>query len=502
MLVTLARSPLERMAPPGARRSHAPAPQDIVELSDSRPSDEPKQRKHWKTALAAGLMAAGAVAGIIGVTIPGGQSVLSHTEPVQVVDGYGQYRFRQPLFELNQKALRVKLEIPPEMQNNQNVSVQIVASDSAGARQVTNWNAGLPVAENPNYDPKKGILTLTYDPTSAGESFQGGTELGFDPSLLMHDVRVRVVSPNDGVVKLTEARIVKSDARPTPPGVERPLLQKGQPRPLTPSQMKHGVSRYIVFGDLHRWDEVKPQMERTLAAQQQNGLDSFRWLGGLDVRQTAGGVRVSEREMQAMREAVELADRYGQKNFIFTLLDGAIPNQTVQNAMNDPAARKGLVESLRPFVREFGNRGIIWDVANEIHGVADVNESDRQALVEDLVRMIHQEAPRDSITVGVQNYRELRHWTYLSEKFPNAKFLYTFHLYEDIDRIPNAWDLNVPPDAEIGITEADPARGMQHQIDVAARKGYSWMLFWEDARFDYTPEAHGQILKESFRPSR
>ncbi len=490
-------SPLERKAPPGARvRLPAGSSPDTVELGKTAPAqEEEKPRKlTWKHGLAAGLMAAGAVAGIIGVTIPGGHSVLDREQPLVVSDGYGEFSFEQPVFDLHDKALQVKIAIPEELRGHQDVSVGIVAQDSAGARQTTNWNAGLPVAENPNY--RDGVLTLTYDPTSAGESFQGGTELGFDPGLLMQNVKVRVSSPTDGVLKITEARIVKSDAVTTAAAEERPLLRVGgKPRPLKVAQVKHGVSRYIVFGDLHDWKTVQPGLEKTFAEQQKNGLDSFRWLGGLDTRATAGGVRVGPSEIQAMHEALDLADQYGQKNFIFTLLDGAIPNQTIQRAMHDPAARKALVEKLRPFVREFGDRPIVWDLVNEIHGVADVSEAERQALVNDLVTMVHQEAPGATITVGVQNYRELRHWTYLSEKFPDTKFLYTFHLYEDVDKIPNAWDLNLPPNASVGITEADPARGMAHQVQTAARKGYTWMLFWEDARFDYTPEAHARALR-------
>lgn len=485
----LSSSSLERMAPPGARRL-APRP-DRVELSGAvAPSEEkPVRRLTWKHGLAAGLMAAGAVAGIIGVTLPGGESLLE--APVAV---NGSYTFPQPVLDVRDKAVQLQIQVPPELRERGDVSVQVSLQDSAGFRQTSTWNAGLPVPENPGYDPATGRLTLTYDPSSALESFQGGTDAGFDPALLMHGLTVRV---NSSVpLQLESARLIASPTPPAGPAQERPLLRAGgRPHPLRLSQMKHGVSQYFVYGDLHHFDQARPVLERTLAAQQRNGLDSFRWMGGLDVRQTAGGVRVGDREMGAMREALDLADRYGQKHLIFTLLDGAIPNQTLQRAMNGPAARRQLVESLRPFVREFGQRDIVWDLINEIHGVADVSEAGRQALVEELVKMVSQEAPGATVTVGVQNFRELRHWSYLSEKFPQTRFLYTFHLYEDVDRLPNAWDLNLPPNAEVGITEADPARGMGRQIQGAARKGYSWMLFWEDSRFDYSPEAHAGALR-------
>lgn len=495
MQVPLVGSPLVNQAPPGARKKPAPR-LDTVTLSPApAPSEERPRKLTWRHGLTAALMAAGAVAGIVGVTIPGGASVLERETVVQVRDGYGQYKFEQPIFDLRDRALKVTVELPPELRNQQGASVGIAVKDSAGAGQSTNWNAGLPVAENPNYDAEKGVLTILYDPSSAAESYQGKTDYGFDPQLLLHGVTLRVSAPVDAPVKIVDARIVPSEAQAVPDGVERPLLRPGAPRPLEVSELKHGVSTYIAFGDLHRFERVRPELEQTFANQQKNGLDSFRWMGGLDFRQTAGGIRVGERETEAMREALELADHYGQKNFMFTLLDGAIPNQTVQKAMRDPAARQELVEALRPFVHEFRDRGVIWDVVNEIHGVTDVTEHGRQALVNELVEMIATEAPNDTVTVGVQNFRELRHWTYLSEQYPDTKFLYTFHLYEDMKNVPNAWDLNVPPNAEVGITEADPARGMKGQIKAAADKGYSWMLFWEDARFDYTPEAHARALR-------
>ncbi|MCE7872893.1 hypothetical protein DYH09_21280 [bacterium CPR1] len=491
-------SQLERRPPPGARPAE-PAGLDSVRLSNgASPAEEPPEpRKVWKAALAGGLLAAAAVAGVIGVVIHAPESILEKEQAIEVGNGYGAFQLDQKVLAMQDRALELVLELPEPMRGRGDVSVQVHARDSAGAVQWTSWTAGIPVAENPGYDAATGLLKLTYDPTLRGESIQGHTDPAFDPARLLHDLKVGINSPVDGTVRLLQARLVKVDPGDPARAQERPLLKTtpDAPRPLRLDQVKHGVSQYIHYGDLHDFESVRPDLEKTFAAQQDNGLDSFRWMGGLDVRQTAGGIRLGEREHEAMRQALELAERYGQKNFMVTLLDGAIPNQTVQKAMNDPQARQQLVEALRPFVREFGERPIVWDLVNEIHGVSGVTEAGRQALVDDLVELFAQEAPGATLTVGMQNYRELSHWTYLAERHRDQKFLYTFHLYEPIANVPAAWELNLPPNAEVGITEADPARGVRTQVRQAAEKGYSWMLFWEDGRFDYDPGAHARALR-------
>lgn len=491
-------SQLERRPPPGARATDEVESDSVCLTPRTSPAEEePEPRKDWKAAIAGGLLAAAAVAGVIGVVINSPESILEKEQPIEVGNGYGSFEFEQKVFAMQDRALEVMLELPEPMRGRGDVAVQIHARDSAGAEQWTTWTAGIPVAENPGYDATTGRLKLTYDPTPRAESIQGHTDRAFDPARLLHGLTVGINSPVDGTVRLLQARLLKVGPGDQARAQERPLLKTtpDAPRPLRLDQMKHGVSQYIRYGDLHDFESVKPELERTFAAQQKNGLDSFRWMGGLDLRQTAGGIRLGEREHQAMRQALELSERYGQKNFMFTLLDGAIPNQTVQQAMNDPEARQELVEALRPFVREFGERPIVWDLVNEIHGVSGVTEAGRQALVNDLVDLFAQEAPGATLTVGVQNYRELSHWTYLAERHPDQKFLYTFHLYEPIANVPAAWELNLPPNAEVGITEADPARGMRAQVRQAADKGYSWMLFWEDARFDYDPGHHARALR-------
>jgi len=220
-------------------------------------------------------------------------------------------------------------------------------------------------------------------------------------------------------------------------------------------------------------------------------------MGGLDLRNRELGPEV----YPAMREYLELAEKYGQDQQIFTLLDGAIPNPTLQRAFQDPKAAQQLVEELRPFIREFGNSKVggspvIFDLVNEIHGTPGA-ESAKQALVEKLIDTFIQEAPGAKLTVGVQNFRELKYWNYLFEKYQDqpVTFAMTFHVYEPMSNVPHRNQLNLPDNLEVGITEADPNIGMADQVAQARAKGYDWMLFWQDASHPYSAQQHSQLTR-------
>ena len=132
-------------------------------------------------------------------------------------------------------------------------------------------------------------------------------------------------------------------------------------------------------------------------------------MGALDLRNS------TTLNHAAIRDFLGLCQKYGQDQFIFSLIDAAIPNPTLQRALEQPAARKQLVESLRPFVKEFGQskvngQPVTFDLVNEIHG-APGTQAQKQALVHDMVDLFLQEAPGARLTVGVQNFRELKYWT-------------------------------------------------------------------------------------------
>jgi hypothetical protein len=160
------------------------------------------------------------------------------------------------------------------------------------------------------------------------------------------------------------------------------------------------------------------------------------------------------------------------------------------------------VESLRPFIKEFGNaqingKPLTFDLVNEIQG-SPGTELQKQQLVHDLVDTFVEEAPGANITVGVQNYRELRYWTHLLQDYKDkpVNFLMTFHLWEDVKNLPKAGSLNVPDNVKLGITEADPTKDLKGIADQAAAKGYDWMLFWTDGNFAYSPAQHHQLITQ------
>jgi hypothetical protein len=419
---------------------------------------------------------------------------LSTTTAIVMKDGKLAYlpptqRFARPQDWSRQEAV-LEVKLP---------ATTLVASlrvkDSQGRSQSTRWTEGQPNQHNLNYDSQSGTLRLHLRPTLAAVDEQGHTDEGFDPSQIQ-SVQL-LISPNGqrgfaaGKVEIRSQQLRPLDSALEPAQV-RPLYGENQG---PPGPLKSGVSRYFVYGDLHRWSETRPLVEKAFAEQQQAGLHAFRNMGGLDLRARGLGPEV----FPAMREYLELAEKYGQDQHIFTLLDGAIPNPTLQRAFQDPQAAQQLVEELRPFIREFGRatlggKPVIFDLVNEIHGTPGA-ESAKQALVEQLVETFIQEAPGAKLTVGVQNFRELKYWNYLFEKYQDrpVSFAMTFHVYEPMSNLPHRNQLNLPDNIEVGITEADPNVGMAEQVAQARAKGYDWMLFWQDASHPYSPSQHRQV---------
>ena len=378
-------------------------------------------------------------------------------------------------------------------------SDRLVASlrvtDARGRSQSSRWTEGQPTSGNPNYDSQRGVLTLRLRPTLASVDEQGHSDEGFDPTQI-RSVQL-FVSPNgqhglqSGQVEIL-SQSLKDVGEPPPAAQLRPLLGSNH---HPPAPLKGGVSRYFVYGDLNRWQQARPLVESAFSEQQQAGLHAFRSMGGLDLRSG----RLDPQVFPAMRDYLQLAEQYGQSDHIFTLLDGAIPNAALQRAFENPAEAEQLVEQLRPFIREFGNarvggRPVVFDLVNEIHGTPGP-ESAKQQFVERLVDTFVKEAPGARLTVGVQNFRELKYWTYLFEKYQDqpVSFAMSFHLYEPIENVPDRSTLHLPDNVEVGITEADPQRGMASQVEQARAKGYDWLLFWQDSSHPYNPALHGQL---------
>lgn len=513
------------LAPPGSRPALDPTLQrPRLALSQPPPDEVDLSRaKRWATAAVLamsglaglGLWAAGPVApsarpapgagrevlqGVEGLRLRSPRVVLTERKALHLPPWH---RFPTPV-DLRGREVEVAVRVPEDLARRPGVVLQMWARDDAGRSQTTTWTEGQVTAANPGYDTSSRTLRLRYTPTAEEVTRQGETEPGFDPSRIRSlgfVVGVQSANPDLRTGRLEVAEVlVRPTTLDTRPAEVRPLLRAvpGPARPLKPSALQSGVSRYFGYGELHRWDQAEPQVREVFQRQQGAGLHGFRWMGGLDLR--AGGV--GPEVFRAMDRYLELAGLHGQSPNMVTLLDGAIPNATLREAMRDPSARAELVETLRPFVQRYGNaqvngQPVIFDLVNEIHGVGGVSDRQRQELVNDLVDLFVQEAPGATLTVGVQNHRELDRWTYLFERYEGqpVTFLPTFHLYEDIESLPNAWELNLPDGVPVGITEARAGSGVARQVEAAARKGYSWLLFWEDAGNPYSAAEHGQAVR-------
>lgn len=502
------------LAPPGSRPALDPLLQR-PRLAVSTPAAEPEiqlsRARRWATAA---VLALSGVAGL-GLWAAGPESAPARPAPGasrEVMHGLEGLRLRSPrVLTTGTRALHLppwhRFPTPVDLRGREvevavrlpdpDMVVQLWARDDFGRLQMTTWTEGQLT--------EPGVLRLRYTATPEEVARQGQTEPGFDPSRIRSFgfvVGMRDAAPDMRATQLeVQEMLVRPSTFDTRPAEVRPLLRPvpGAPR-STP--LHSGVSRYFAYGDLRRWDEIEPKVREVFARQQGVGLSAFRWMGGLDVRPEGGGQCLGPEVYRAMDRYLELATVYGQAPNIVTLLDGAIPNSTLQEAMRDPGARAALVESLRPLVQRYGNaqvngQPVIFDLVNEIHGVGGVSDRQRQELVEDLIDLFVQEAPGATVTVGVQNYRELDRWTYLFERYAGqpVTFLPTFHLYEDIEGLPNAWDLNLPEGVQVGITEARPGAGITRQVEAASRKGYSWLLFWEDATHEYPAAEHAEAVR-------
>lgn len=417
------------------------------------------------------------------------------------------------------KRLTVTVQVPDDFVKRPFSSICLWAKDAQLRWQNTTWADGSLSPENPAFNPADRTLTLSYVPTAPDVSKQGWTVEGFSPEAGIREVGIKIATPSaagkdyalTGTVKVLDAAMASGQAPPMERAVLKPLLRKdagrpdAPPQPLGPAQVKSGVSRFFRYDDLHRWAEVEPEVARVFRAQQQEGLFSFRLMGGLDIRGASGGLRLGRAEFHAMERYLALAKETGQRHHIFTLFDGAVPNDTLQLAMTDPNAQRAFIDALRPFILRFGTATIqgeplIFDLVNEIHEMGGVTERQRQRFVEALIEAFIHEAPGATVTIGVRDWRELAYWLYLPERFTGqpVRLLFTVHCYgEALNELPAAWTLNLPDGAEIGITEADPTADLTTQLRLAAEKGYHWLLFWVDADHPYDPAAHRQAIEQA-----
>lgn len=467
--------------------------------------DDPGGPRGWKPYawLAGGLVATGVVVGLLN---PSSGETLKLPKTTSVLMQGGKVAYIPPLqtfpvsTDWSQRELTIKVQVPADWARQQTAVVSLRVRDSEGRSQSTLWTAGQPTASNPDFDKATNTLTLRLRPSSADVDEQGGTDEGFDPSKICS--LALLVSPHEkGPYSRGQLQIVEQTLRTREEKLEpartRPLYGSvSQATSKRPGELISGVGGYFQYGDLYNWEEVKPLVERRLADQQ--GLPAFRWMGGLDLRERG----IEPEVFPAMREFLRMSEASGQNQQIFTLLDGAIPNAKLQRAYSDVAAREQLVEELRPFIREFGNarvggNPVMFDLVNEIHGTPGPTRA-KQQLVERLVETFIEEAPGATLTVGVQNFRELRYWTYLIEQYAGqpVNFAMTFHLYEPMENVPHRRELNIPDHIPVGITEAQPHKGVEKLVGAAADKGYDWMLFWTDRGHPYDANVHRAATRQ------
>lgn len=421
-----------------------------------------------------------------------------------------------PPLDVRDKRLTVTVQVPPEFVRRPFSSVALWAKDAEYRWQNTTWAEGSLSPENPAFDKTTGTITLSYTPTPPSVSKQGWTAPDFDPSQGIRELGLKIATNSgateryvlDGVVRVLDVKLESGILVPDEPARLTPLLRSDaglpprDPAPVPVKELVCGVGGYFRYGDLHRWKSVEPMVRTRFERQQANGLTGFRLMPAFDTRSQSGGLRVRPDEFAAMEAYLALAEQTGQRHHMVTLFDGAAPNDVLREAMTNRTAQEAFLATLRPFVKRFGNARIhgepvVYDLVNEIHGVDGVIERQRQLFIEALTELFIEEAPGAVLSVGVGEYRELAYWLYLPERFKGrpVQWLFTVHGYgKEFDRLPNAWDLNLPDGAEIGVTEArmdaDPAAAVQ----TIASKGYRWLLFWEDAQHDYDAAAHRQAL--------
>ncbi len=419
---------------------------------------------------------------------------------------------------LHDVQLKVVVRVPPAFVKRPFSAIQLWAKDAQGRWQNTSWVDGMLSPENPLFDAQTSTLTLSYQPTPMEISRQGWTQFGFQPEAGIREVGIKIGLPGaaapdyalTGVVRVVSVTTAHRTQPAQEPAIITPVLRRdagvpdATPRPLAPRDVKSGVSRYFVYGDLHRWSEVKNQVTRAFQAQQARGLSAFRLMGGLDIRRQAGGIRLGPPELSALTAYLEAARATDQRWHIMTLFDGAVSNDTLRDAMRAATARRTLLEACRPLIQQFGTATIhgepvIFDLVNEIHNFGGVTERQRQQFVEDLIELFIHDAPGATLTLGVDDYNDLAYWLYLVPKYAHrpVRLIMTFHRYEAFDELPAVWELNVPDSAEVGITEADTRHAMGPQVTVAAAKGYRWLLFWQDREHPYDPATHRQVIDQA-----
>ncbi len=424
------------------------------------------------------------------------------------------YTFPAPVMP-HHVQLQVVVQVPLTFVKRPSSAIQLWAKDAQQRWQNTVWADGLLSPENPMFDARTGTLTLSYQPTPMEISQQGWTQVGFQPEAGIREVGIKIGLPSaaapdyalNGVVRVISVRTDYLTRPAQQPAIITPLLRRDAgvpddvPRPVAPRDVKSGVSRYFVYGDLHRWNDVQSRVVQALQAQQAQGCSAFRLMGGLDIRRQTGGSRLGFSELSALAAYLEIAKATDQRWHIITLFDGAVPNDTLRDAMRDATARRALLDTYRPLIRQFGTATIhgepvIFDLVNEIQAVGAVTERQRQQFVEDLIELFIHDAPGATLTLGVGDYHDLVYWLHLFPKYAHrpVRLIVTFHRYEAFDELPAVWELNIPNGTEVGITEADTRHDMVAQLTVAAAKGYRWLLFWQDRDHPYDPATHRQVI--------
>ena len=424
------------------------------------------------------------------------------------------YDFGRPV-DFRRARLRVTVKVPPQFVQRPFSAIQIWAKDAQGRWQNTSWSDGLISPENPHY-ASDGILQLSYSPTAFDISRQGWTQAGFDPKGGLREIGLKIGTPGaapesyrlQGVVEIEEMTVEPREAVSAEPAIVTPIMRRdveaepGRVRPIPLAQLKTGAGRYFRYGDFHRWAEVQPIASQVFQTQQQHGFHAFRLMGGFDTRSVSGGVRVGQRELDALDAYLGLAEANDQRYHILTLIDGAIQNDALRDAILDPKAAATLIDAFRPLLRRFGRATIhgeplVWDLVNEIGNVGGVTERQRQRFIEAFADAIVQEAPGATVTVGVFEYTDLVYWLYLLKRYHDQPihWIMTFHAYVPVQQLPAVWDLNIPDGVEVGITEADMRHGVDTQLQAAAEKGYRWLLFWQDREYPYDPAAHEAAMR-------
>jgi hypothetical protein len=427
------------------------------------------------------------------------------------------FRFGSPM-DGRHIQFRVRVRIPVGWAADPSSAIQIGARDTRNRWQYTDRTKGRIDPGNPMVarEGQSYVLNIVYRPTPMTYAMEGSTPIGFNPDwstgggiqeISLAFTTSDKASPDTrliGRAEILEQRIeaAESDVRPEHAHVTPVMRRVRNPasfvQPISTHQLGSGASRYFNYGD------IGPKYDGTAVDAYFASLEKsqHRYFRLMPVFRIGEGFVVGDAEFSAMDRLVASA-RDHHITLIVTLFDAAVENPKLREIMQSDAQLQTVLEKLRPFIRRYRSdiqsARVIISAVNEIQDFRGTTARQKQKLIEEIDRLVIEEAPGATIIVGdVVRLDDLAYYLYIPELFKGrpAKFIVAMHLWGPDEFLPDADRLNLPDSGNIigvWITE----HGAKHGYDwvpLIAHKGYQVALVWTDAEFPYDPALHRAAL--------